>query len=186
MSFDLSYSTPKGEPLLLHKNRIFSVFFNGYYHYIEYHRYPRGVIMVPVFPNGDFLLVQLLRAPFFGMSWEFPRGGVDAHEALIRAALREMMEETGHHLSEQDLVHMGQVGGDTATLNGASDVFLCRIPEGVAVGAFDEEEISRVQRVPRATFLQRVVAGEIRDGLSMAAYMLCDAHGAFQTSFVPR
>lgn len=182
MNDDLSYSTAQGVPLLLHKNRIFSVIFNGYFHYLEFHRYPRGVIMVGVFPNDDLLMVQLQRAPAFGLSWEFPRGGVDPGEAVADGALRELIEETGHALTADRLTHMGQVGPDTATINGASDVFLCRLPDGGVVGAFDTDEIAKVQRMPRAEFLRRVVAGDIRDGLSLAAYMLCDAHGAFSTA----
>jgi 8-oxo-dGTP pyrophosphatase MutT (NUDIX family) len=170
------YATPEGVELLLHENRYMRVFWNGRFHYIEGLKYPKGAVVVPVFQNGDVLLVEQVRAPAIGLSWEFPRGGGEAGEPTRVAAARELREETGYSIEPERLIYLGRVGPDTATINGTQDVYYVAVPEGTIPGDLDTREIRRVLRVPRAEFHAHIRAGDIVCGISLAAYALARLH----------
>jgi 8-oxo-dGTP pyrophosphatase MutT (NUDIX family) len=55
---------------------------------------PPAVVVVPVAPDGRVWLARLDRAPTGTRTWEFPGGGVDGDEDIVRAGLRELEEET--------------------------------------------------------------------------------------------
>lgn len=166
------YSTEKDVPICLHENRFFRMMFNGRFHYLDAVRYARGAVIVPRYPNGDFLLVQLRRAPVIGLSWEFPRGGLDEGESGPQGAARELGEETGYAVQAESLQYLGRVGPDTATINGTLEVFRVEIEDGATQGAYDTEEIERPRRVCEREFRDHILAGDIVDGITLAAYSL--------------
>jgi ADP-ribose pyrophosphatase len=170
------YTTQKGVPIKLHENKLLSVYFNGYYHYIEFNKTPSGAIVIPRFGNGDFLLVQQRRAPVFGESLEFPRGGVDIGEAPVDGARRELVEETGYRVDALAATFLGVLGPDTATLNGFNHVFLVEIPDGAVQGEFDSTEITKLLRVTPFELRNLVRDNKIFDGQSLAAYGMLLAH----------
>ena len=172
------YTTEKGVPICLHENRFFRMMFNGYYHYLDPVRYPRGVALVPIFENGDLLMVRLRRAPNIGFSLEFPRGGVDDGESLAEAATRELSEETGYAISADQAQALGRIGADTATLNTTTDVYRVTIPDSALQGAYDVEEIDVPIRISRAQFEAKVRAGEIVDGITLASWALASMYSA--------
>lgn len=167
-----TYATEKGTPICLHENKFFRMMFNGYYHYLDAVRFGRGVATVPVFENGDLLLVRLRRAPAIGFSVEFPRGGVDADEGYAQAAARELAEETGFHVEAPQLQRLGKLGADTATINGTMEVYRVTIPDSAFQGTYDTEEIDVPMRVSRAQFEEMVREGVIVDGITLAAWTL--------------
>lgn len=157
---------------VLHENAIFSVYRSARYHYIEFNRCKRGAVVVPQFANGDFLLVCLQRAPIFGISPEFPRGGVEPGEDAATGAVRELEEETGYVVDVANLIHLGRVGPDTAALNHTSEVYLAPIGDDLVPEAFDTEEIDRTWRVSAAELRTLLRDGKIIDGHTLAAYTL--------------
>lgn len=180
-----TYSTEKGVPVCLHENKFFRMMFNGYFHYLDPVRYGKGVATVPVFPNGDLLMVRLRRAPAIGFSIEFPRGGVDKDESLSTAAVRELSEETGYAVPESAATHIGRIGPDTATINGLTDVFLVQVPDTALPGVFDTEEIEQPLRVSLADFERMLQTGAIVDGISLASWALALASGRYRKQELP-
>ena len=59
--------------------------------------YPRGVVILPVTPEGDFVLIRQYRPVLDKITIEIPAGAIDGDETPERAALRELAEETGYH-----------------------------------------------------------------------------------------
>ncbi len=55
----------------------------------------RATGIVPLFENGDTVLVGQHRFPLDRYSWEIPEGGCSPSEEPYEAALRELKEETG-------------------------------------------------------------------------------------------
>lgn len=164
------YTTPNGVPLKLHENKRFSVYYNGNYHYPEYADTPSGAVVIPRFLNGDFLLVQQRRAPVFGDSIEFPRGGIELGESPEHGARRELGEETGYQVYPKSVTFLGVLGADTATVNGFNHVFLVDIPDDAERVEFDSNEISRLLRVTPAELRDLVRDNRIFDGQTLAAY----------------
>ena len=166
------YTTEPGVQLQLHENRMFRVYYNGNYHYIEFCHANDCAVIIPRFSNGDFLMVRLQRAPAFGVCLEFPRGGIKPKEPWAKGACRELREETGFPSNPEDAMLLGSFGADTATINGSSHVYLVDLPDGVEPGKYDEEEIDEVVRVTPAELKAMVKDHRICDGHTLSAYAM--------------
>src|SRR4051794_13764944 len=57
--------------------------------------------------SHEFLQLHRAAADYMGATWQIIRGGVDADESYIEAALREMREESG--LSPRELYRLDSV-----------------------------------------------------------------------------
>ncbi len=66
----------------------------------EYIVHPGAVVVIPVFDNGDLLLERQHRYPLHRDFIELPAGKIDAGEADLTCAKRELEEETGFTASE--------------------------------------------------------------------------------------
>ncbi|MDP6540214.1 MAG: NUDIX hydrolase [Planctomycetota bacterium] len=55
-----------------------------------------AVVVVPLLPGGEFVLIGQYRYPHGKTHWELPAGRMDAEETPLAAAERELLEETGH------------------------------------------------------------------------------------------
>lgn len=80
-------------------------------------------------PDGTVLLTQRARDREFGLGWEFPGGSAVTGETATRAARRELAEETGIAVSEQDLHRIGRFVEPSALV----DLFLAPCPEAVVL-----------------------------------------------------
>ena len=69
-----------------------------FFHYIKE---PNNSLIIPVLNKKYFVLVIQKREPINKKNYEFPMGWIDKNELPIRAASRELLEETDHsgHLS---------------------------------------------------------------------------------------
>lgn len=56
-----------------------------------------SAVMMPVDDRGRVLLVRQYRLPARQYMWELPAGRVDKGETPLKAARRELAEETGYH-----------------------------------------------------------------------------------------
>ncbi len=166
------YTATPDRPICLHENRFFRMMFNGRFHYLDGVKYGRGAIVVPQLSNGNFLLVRQQRAPQIGMSLEFPRGGVAAGETVEQGALRELREETGFASEHAKVRFLGRVAGDTATLNGATEVYHVVLSVDFPVGDFDRHEIDQVLCLSPLALEAMLASGGIVCGLTQAAWAL--------------
>ncbi len=60
-------------------------------------QHPGSAVMMPVDEKDRVLLVQQFRLPAKKMLWELPAGRLDPGETPLKAAKRELKEETGYH-----------------------------------------------------------------------------------------
>jgi len=58
--------------------------------------HPGSVVVLPVFPNGDILLIRQYRHAAGESLWELVAGRIEAGENPQVAARRELLEETGY------------------------------------------------------------------------------------------
>lgn len=58
--------------------------------------HPGCVVIIPQLGRDQFLLVKQYRYATRGWIWEFPAGGIEPKESILRAANRELMEEVGY------------------------------------------------------------------------------------------
>ena len=64
-----------------------------FFHYIKE---PNNSLIIPVLNKKYFVLVIQKREPINKKNYEFPMGWIDKNELPIRAASRELLEETGY------------------------------------------------------------------------------------------
>lgn len=167
-----NYTTEKGVPICLHENKFFKMMFNGYFHYLDSIKFHSSIAMVPMFENGDLLMVRLRRAPAIGFSLEFPRGGVDLNETTAQATIRELSEETGYKVNFSNISYLGKIGPDTATINTLTEVFKVIIPDDVYQSDYNDEAIDFPIRISVEEFKNKVRNGEIVDGITLASWAL--------------
>ncbi|HEX5413119.1 MAG TPA: NUDIX hydrolase [Terriglobia bacterium] len=60
---------------------------------VEHHG---SVVVIPRLPNGNIVMVRQYRYATQGYLWELVAGSMDPGESVIRAARRELQEETGY------------------------------------------------------------------------------------------
>jgi ADP-ribose diphosphatase len=58
--------------------------------------HPGSVVVMPRLPNGRILLIRQFRYPARKRLWELVAGTMEAGESVVRAARRELLEETGY------------------------------------------------------------------------------------------
>ncbi|MDC6165896.1 NUDIX domain-containing protein [Paucibacter sp. XJ19-41] len=66
----------------------------------EYIVHPGAVMVVPLLDDGRLLMERQYRYPMGRVMLEFPAGKLDAGEAPLRCAQRELLEETGYTARE--------------------------------------------------------------------------------------
>jgi ADP-ribose pyrophosphatase len=62
----------------------------------EHIKHPGAVIMIPLFPNGDTMLIRQFRYPVGKIFIELPAGKLDGAEPPEQAVQRELAEEIGY------------------------------------------------------------------------------------------
>lgn len=129
----------------------------------------RGAVVVPVTGDG-FLMVTQYRPCIAGISLEFPRGGVEAHQTPVQAALAELAEETGAVVTEDQLTHLGVLHPDTGL--STTQAFVYAAP--VRLDALDPTKMTPGEtEVVHITDLdQRIALGQVCCGVTLGAYAL--------------
>ncbi len=138
----------------------------GIYGKVHFKNLAIGVI--PIFENGDTLLVGQYRYPLNAYSWEIPEGGGKLEVDPIDSAKRELIEETGLIASKwTKLLEMH-------LSNSVSDEFsIIYLAEDLTEGIAQPEETEQLQikRLPVKEAIEMVLRGEITDSMSVAALL---------------
>ena len=75
-----------------------------------------GGVLWRAAPSGGGLEIAVIHRPKYD-DWSLPKGKVDPGETLLQAAVREVLEETGHHVVVG--MHLGMVSYLKANRAGA-------------------------------------------------------------------
>lgn len=138
----------------------------GIYGKVHFKNLAIGVI--PIFDNGDTILVGQYRYPLNAYSWEIPEGGGKLDVDPLDSAKRELIEETGliaNRWTKLIEMHLS---------NSVSDEFsIIYIAEGLTQGEAEPEETEQLQvkRLPLTEAIDMVLRGEITDSMSVAALL---------------
>ena len=93
--------------------------------------------------DGQFLLIK---NSYGGNRWTFPGGGIDKGELAFQAAIREIREEVGIHLTENRLM---EVGSYVTTHEGKIDTVHVFKAEGDGEIAIDGQEVIQAAWFPK-------------------------------------
>ena len=129
-----------------------------------------AVWIVPVTAEGEVLMVYQYRYTIDEWCGEVPAGSVKPGQSAEEAARAELREEVGGLGGQLD--YIGRFFLANGICNEVGHIFLAT---GVATGETHHEaaEVMHVHRVPVAKALAMARAGEITDGPSALALLLC-------------
>ncbi len=142
-----------------------------------------AVVVVPVTPEGKYLLVRQERIPIRATIWEFPAGQIDDTEDpdTVRATgLRELHEEAGHTLAPCGKISsLGIFFPSSGFTDEHSHLLLALGVVPVEGGARPDaaEAITECRAFSLAELTEMVASGEIRDANSLSAFARMSALG---------
>ncbi len=130
------------------------------------------MFVVPVTAGGEVVLLRQYRHPVGEWLCEVPAGAVDGEEDMEAAARRELAEDVGGIAKE--LCYVGHFFAASSVSNLRINVFLAT---GVQLeqSAHEVTELIETKVVPASEALAMVRRGEIKDGQSALALLLCKA-----------
>lgn len=145
----------------------------------------KAVVIAPMTPEGEIILIRQERIPIRAAIWEMPAGQIDEAKtpdlAAIKAvALRELREETGFELVEGgELISLGDYFTSPGFTDERGYFFLARPVRSCAGGhARDESESILDCRPFSASELRRMIdQNEIRDANTLGIFARLVARG---------
>ena len=130
--------------------------------------HPGSVVVLPVLPDGQILLIQQYRYAARQFLWELVAGRIDAGETPREAAARELIEETGYRAKRfRIFLEMFPTPGFLE-----EKMFLL-LAEGLTAGRAEPEDDEKI--VSRAYNLKQleemIRKGKLRDAKSIAGIL---------------
>ncbi len=168
---------------LAYEGKVFSVFADkveepgGHIHIREVVRHNGSVVILAVddsknSKDPEIILERQYRHAAGQFLFELPAGKVEAGEATLAAARREMIEETGYRAKRWTL--LTKYFASPGFLGEWMQIYLARdIREGKA--APERDEHIEIFRVPLSEALGMIAENKIHDGKTLIGLMLYDA-----------
>lgn len=110
-----------------------------------------AVAIIPVFDNGDILMIREYRYPLNDYVWAFPAGLIDSGEDYEAAAIRELKEETGVNVKQIIRSYAGSFSSEGMTDEKLATV-ICNV-EGELMDCDGTEEV-HPERLPLKSVIQ--------------------------------
>jgi ADP-ribose pyrophosphatase len=143
------------------------------YTYIEH---PGSVLVVPCTSRGEILLLRQYRYPAHSWYWECPAGSLELDreqpESAEEAVRRELYEEMGAACERLQL--MGRFSTNNSMSNEICSIFFASDVEAGQPAHPERSELLYTVAVPYHHVKEMVRKGEIADGLSALALLLCE------------
>lgn len=128
---------------------------------------PEWINVIALTPDNEILLVEQYRVGVDETTLEIPGGMVDAHEEPIRAAQRELLEETGYG---SDLwVPLGKTSSNPAIQTNFTHLYLAKNCRKIQEPENDGNEDIMAHIMPLNTFFELVKNGTIHHAIVLSA-----------------
>ena len=126
----------------------------------EYIMHPGASMIVPLLPDGQVVLVRQYRYPMHRAFVEFPAGKIDAGEAPLATAQRELLEETGYRARKW--TELTTIHNAIAYANERIILFLAEYLER-GEQKLDENEFLEIFTAPLDDLMTWIAKGEVTD-----------------------
>lgn len=132
-------------------------------------RHRGACVVAAVDGAGRVALVRQYRAPIGRLTWELPAGKLEAGEDPLLCAQRELAEETGYTAGRWT-----KLTALLSTPGFCDEVLHTYLATDLTRGQDhpDEDEFVQVEMVPMQALIERILAGDIADGKTIAGVLL--------------
>lgn len=134
----------------------------------EWIKHPGAAAVVPIFSDGDVMLIKQFRYPLRKVFYEVPAGKIDKGEAPENTAERELKEETGIIFNE--LISLGDYHPTIGYSDEVIHLYMAQNVE-LAESKVDEDEFIITEKLPFEKAIEMAYSGEITDGKTIAALL---------------
>lgn len=134
----------------------------------EWIKHPGACAIVPIFENGDVMLIDQYRYPAKKQFIEVPAGKIDSGEHPDKTAERELIEETG--LSAKKIERIGHL---YPAIGYADEIIHIYVATGLSESEenTDDDEFVAKRRVPFSEAIDMVHSGEIDDAKTITCLL---------------
>lgn len=135
----------------------------------EYLRHPGAVVMIPVFPNGDTMLVKQFRYPLRQTFIELPAGKLDGDEPIEEAARRELIEEIGY-----EPLRLEKIAEFFPCIGYSNEKMWLFIANDLKAATLkpDHDEFLEIMRLPFSEAVSMALRGQITDMKTICGLLL--------------
>ena len=131
---------------------------------------PDFVCVMALTPDNELILVKQFRFGIEDFTLEMPGGVVDPGEPALDAAIRELLEETGH--KAVDVQPLGAIHPNPPNMNNRCHIFLATGCIPVDALDLDPGEEIEVLKVPMESVGAMVLGSEVTHSLVISALYL--------------
>ena len=132
-------------------------------------RHRGACVVVAVDEAGRVALVRQYRAPIGRLTWELPAGKLEAGEDPLVCAQRELAEETGYTAQRWT-----KLTALLSTPGFCDEVLHTYLATDLTRGQEhpDEDEFVQLEMAPMEALVERIFAGDVADGKTIAGVLL--------------
>ncbi|MGA1862549.1 NUDIX hydrolase [Deferribacter thermophilus] len=126
------------------------------------------VVIVPQTDDGKFILVKQFRFAIEDTTIEFPGGAIDYNEEPLKAAKRELQEETG--FISDNFIDLGYLHPNPAILSNKCYIFAALNCKNTQKTNFDKFEDIEIELWDKDQLESAILKNEITHSIVVAAY----------------
>jgi len=129
----------------------------------------RAVCVLPLDRDFNVTMVSQYRYAHSKVLLEIPAGKLDAGEDFLKAAKRELLEETG--IKARKYTFLGEIYTTPAFVDEVIYMYLATDLEEGGEQHLDRDEFLNVEKIPLDTLVKMTLDGQIRDAKTQAAVL---------------
>lgn len=134
----------------------------------EWIKHPGASAIVPIFENGDVMMINQFRYPAQQIFLEVPAGKIDKGENPHQTAARELKEETG--LTARELHYVGHFFPAIGYADEVIHIYIA-MDLSTEIESTDDDEFVQKERIPFQKAIELIHKGEINDGKTICCLL---------------